>query len=85
MEDVRQPLDNPYLDADAKTLAAEVAQYRAIAADRAQRDREIQAKKVGGEGRTPYAQAQLGGLPGIPVVHARNVIIFFRVVSCFVV
>jgi len=46
MEDIRQPLDNPYLETDYKTLAKEVANYRAIAADRAQREEEALAKKV---------------------------------------
>jgi GAF domain-containing protein len=46
MEDIRQPLDNPYLETDCKTLAKEVAKYRAIAADRAQREEEALAEKV---------------------------------------
>lgn len=46
MEDIRQPLDNPYLETDYKILAKEVAKYRAIAADRAQREEEALAKKV---------------------------------------
>ncbi len=45
MDDVRQPLDNPFLAADEKALAAEVARYRVIAAGRQARDAEAQAKK----------------------------------------
>ena len=45
MEDIRQPLDNPYLDEDEKKLALEVKRYREIAADRKARDAETQASK----------------------------------------
>jgi hypothetical protein len=37
MEDIRQPLDNPYLETDHKQLEKEVAKYRQISADRARR------------------------------------------------
>lgn len=46
MEDVRQPLDNPYLGEDKAKLRHEVAQYRRIASDRAARAEEIERRKA---------------------------------------
>jgi hypothetical protein len=45
MEDIRQPMENPYLEEDAKKLKKEIARYRAIAADRKARDSQMEAMK----------------------------------------
>ena len=45
MEDIRQPLDNPFLDEEAAVLARETARYREIATDRHKRAEEILAAK----------------------------------------
>jgi len=45
MEDIRQPLDNPYLETDMKQLEKEVAKYKQIAADRVRREAAAEGRK----------------------------------------
>ncbi len=47
MEDIKQPIDNPYNDADAKTLADEITRYRSICVDREKRRTEAAALRKG--------------------------------------
>jgi len=45
MEDIRQPLENPYLEEDEKKLQKEIAKYRAIASERKSRESIIESRK----------------------------------------
>lgn len=44
-EDIRQPLDNPHLEADASKLSQEIEKFRTIAEDRIAREDAFQARK----------------------------------------